>query len=171
MSTVSSRRRFDAQQPELAKLFDRLPPNAIEAEVYGLSSMVMAISIWAVLRWREMPHREQQIGWLLVIFYILSLSIGVHLGTYLVLPGLAVLVALTNPSTNSYKRLIPGFEAPVSLCYGLANRSAAIRIPKYTHNERVQRIEFRPPDGTMNPYLAFAAILPTDGLRLVACSF
>jgi glutamine synthetase len=69
------------------------------------------------------------------------------------------LLALTNPSTNSYKRLVPGFEAPVSLCYGLANRSAAIRIPKYVNNELENRIEFRPPDGTCNVYLAIAAQL------------
>jgi glutamine synthetase len=69
------------------------------------------------------------------------------------------LLALTNPSTNSYKRLVPGFEAPVNLCYGLANRSAAVRIPKYVGNEREQRMEFRPPDGTCNPYLAMAAQL------------
>ncbi|MFH1131390.1 MAG: type I glutamate--ammonia ligase [Pseudomonadota bacterium] len=69
------------------------------------------------------------------------------------------LLALTNPSTNSFKRLVPGFEAPVSCCYGLANRSAAIRIPKYVDNEVEQRIEFRPPDGTCNPYLAMAAQL------------
>jgi glutamine synthetase len=69
------------------------------------------------------------------------------------------LLALTNPSTNSYKRLVPGFEAPVSLCYGLANRSAAIRIPKYVNNELENRIEFRPPDGTCNVYLAVAAQL------------
>jgi glutamine synthetase len=69
------------------------------------------------------------------------------------------LLALTNPSTNSYKRLVPGFEAPVSLCFGLANRSAAIRIPKYSQNDRESRIEFRPPDGTCNVYLALAAQL------------
>jgi len=69
------------------------------------------------------------------------------------------LLALTNPSTNSFKRLVPGFEAPVSLCYGLANRSAAIRIPKYVNNELENRIEFRPPDGTCNVYLAVAAQL------------
>jgi glutamine synthetase len=69
------------------------------------------------------------------------------------------LLALTNPSTNSYKRLVPGFEAPVTLCYGLANRSASVRIPKYVDNEREKRIEFRPPDGTANPYLAVAAQL------------
>lgn len=69
------------------------------------------------------------------------------------------LLALTNPSTNSYKRLIPGFEAPVNLCYGLANRSAAVRIPKYVANPTDMRIEFRPPDGTSNPYLAMAAQL------------
>jgi glutamine synthetase len=71
----------------------------------------------------------------------------------------SALLALTNPSTNSYKRLVPGFEAPVSRCFGLANRSAAVRIPRYVNNEREQRIEFRPPDGTCNPYLAMAAQL------------
>jgi glutamine synthetase len=69
------------------------------------------------------------------------------------------LLALTNPSTNSFKRLVPGFEAPVSLCYGLANRSAAIRIPKYVDSVHEKRIEFRPPDGTCNVYLAMAAQL------------
>ena len=69
------------------------------------------------------------------------------------------LLALTNPSTNSFKRLVPGFEAPVSLCYGLANRSAAVRIPKYVDSEREKRIEFRPPDGTCNVYLAMAGQL------------
>ena len=69
------------------------------------------------------------------------------------------LLALTNPSTNSFKRLVPGFEAPVSLCYGLANRSAAVRIPKYVDSASEKRIEFRPPDGTCNPYLAMAAQL------------
>jgi glutamine synthetase len=69
------------------------------------------------------------------------------------------LAALTNPSTNSYKRLVPGFEAPVSLCYGLANRSAAVRVPKYVDNENEKRVEFRPPDGTCNVYLAMAAQL------------
>jgi glutamine synthetase len=69
------------------------------------------------------------------------------------------LLALTNPSTNSFKRLVPGFEAPVSLCYGLANRSASVRIPKYVDNEHEKRIEFRPPDGTCNVYLAMAAQL------------
>jgi glutamine synthetase len=69
------------------------------------------------------------------------------------------LVALSNPSTNSFKRLIPGFEAPVSLCFGLANRSAAVRVPKYVQNELENRVEFRSPDGTCNPYLCIAAQL------------
>jgi glutamine synthetase len=69
------------------------------------------------------------------------------------------LLGLTNPATNSYKRLVPGFEAPVRLCYGLANRTAAVRIPKYVDNEREMRVEFRPPDGTCNPYLAISAQL------------
>lgn len=69
------------------------------------------------------------------------------------------LVALTNPSTNSFKRLLPGFEAPVKLFYGLANRSAAIRIPKYVNTPETKRFEFRTGDGTCNPYFAMSALL------------
>ncbi len=77
------------------------------------------------------------------------------------------LLALTNPSTNSYKRLVAGFEAPTLLFYGVANRSAAIRIPKYARDPDEKRIEFRPPDGTCNIYLAMAAMLMAglDGIR------
>ncbi|HNT52142.1 MAG TPA: type I glutamate--ammonia ligase [Candidatus Syntrophosphaera sp.] len=69
------------------------------------------------------------------------------------------LVAFTNPSTNSFKRLLPGFEAPVKLFYGLANRSAAIRIPKYANTPDSKRFEFRTGDATCNPYLAMSALL------------
>lgn len=77
------------------------------------------------------------------------------------------LVALTNPSTNSFKRLLPGFEAPVKLFYGLANRSAAIRIPKYANTPASKRFEFRTGDGSCNPYLAMSAILLAglDGIK------
>ncbi len=79
----------------------------------------------------------------------------------------ASLLAFTNPSTNSYKRLVPGFEAPVNLFYSLGNRSAAIRVPKYATRAEEKRIEFRPPDATCNPYLAMAAMLLAgiDGVR------
>ena len=69
------------------------------------------------------------------------------------------LLALTNPSTNSYNRLVPGFEAPVNLFFSLANRSAAIRIPKYCTKPEQKRIEFRPPDATCNMYVAMSAML------------
>ncbi|MGB5847451.1 MAG: glutamine synthetase beta-grasp domain-containing protein, partial [Ignavibacteriaceae bacterium] len=65
----------------------------------------------------------------------------------------SALAAFTNPSTNSFKRLVPGFEAPVALTYGQGNRSSAIRIPKYVSNPNETRIEYRPPDATANPYL------------------
>jgi glutamine synthetase len=69
------------------------------------------------------------------------------------------LLAFTNPSTNSFKRLIPGFEAPVAGTYSFANRTACIRIPGYQRDPKTMRFEFRPPDGTMNPYLGYAAMV------------
>jgi glutamine synthetase len=69
------------------------------------------------------------------------------------------LLALTNPSTNSYRRLVPGFEAPINAFFSLGNRSAAIRIPKYASQPDTARFEFRPPDASCNPYLALAAQL------------
>lgn len=77
------------------------------------------------------------------------------------------LLALTNPSTNSYKRLVPGFEAPVNLAYSQGNRSAAVRIPLTGTNPKAKRFEFRCPDATCNPYLAFAAMLCAgiDGIK------
>ncbi|MBS1249978.1 MAG: Glutamine synthetase [Chloroflexi bacterium] len=79
----------------------------------------------------------------------------------------AALLALTNPSTNSYRRLVPGYEAPINAFYSLGNRSAAIRIPKYASQPDTARIEFRPPDATSNPYLALAAQLMAgiDGIQ------
>jgi glutamine synthetase len=69
------------------------------------------------------------------------------------------LCAFTNPSTNSYKRLVPGFEAPTARTFGRSNRGAAIRVPSYVSDPRFRRIEYRPPDFTCNPYLCTAAIL------------
>jgi len=69
------------------------------------------------------------------------------------------LLAFTNPSTNSYRRLVPGFEAPVNCFFSSGNRSAAIRVPKYVTQGKNVRFEFRPPDATCNPYLAIAAML------------
>jgi len=69
------------------------------------------------------------------------------------------IVAFAAPTTNSYKRLVPGFEAPVNLAYSRRNRSAAIRIPMYSSSPKAKRIEFRPPDPSCNPYIAYAAML------------
>jgi glutamine synthetase len=75
--------------------------------------------------------------------------------------------AITNPGTNSYRRLTPGFEAPVNLAYSARNRSAAVRIPMYSPSPKAKRLEFRTPDPSCNPYLAFAAMLMAglDGIE------
>jgi glutamine synthetase len=69
------------------------------------------------------------------------------------------LSAIIAPTTNSYKRLVPGYEAPVNLAYSRRNRSAAVRIPMYSASPKAKRVEFRPPDPSANPYLAFAAMM------------
>jgi glutamine synthetase len=79
----------------------------------------------------------------------------------------ASILAFAAPSTNSYKRLVPGYEAPVNLAYSQRNRSAACRIPMYSPSEKAKRVEFRPPDPSCNPYLAFSAMLMAglDGVQ------
>jgi glutamine synthetase len=84
-----------------------------------------------------------------------------------VLKHAPALLAITSPTTNSYKRLVPGFEAPVNLAYSSRNRSAAVRIPMYSNSEKAKRFEFRCPDPSCNPYLAFSAIMmaAVDGIQ------
>ena len=80
----------------------------------------------------------------------------------------SALCAISNPTTNSYKRLVPGFEAPVNVCWGLGNRSTAVRIPMYNRNqEKSKRMEYRVPDPTANIYLLEAALLLAglDGIK------
>ena len=84
-----------------------------------------------------------------------------------VLKHAPALLALTNPTTNSYRRLVPGYEAPINLIYSMRNRSAAVRIPVYSSSEKAKRIETRFPDPTCNGYLAFSALLMAglDGIQ------
>ncbi len=83
------------------------------------------------------------------------------------LKHIASLCALTNPSTNSFKRLVPGFEAPVTVGYATSNRSAVIRIPAYAKSPKLRRFELRNPDATCNPYFCYAALLMAgiDGIK------
>jgi glutamine synthetase len=79
----------------------------------------------------------------------------------------AAIVAIAAPTTNSYKRLVPGYEAPVNLAYSRRNRSAAVRIPMYSDNPKSKRVEFRPPDPSCNAYLAYSAMMMAglDGVQ------
>jgi glutamine synthetase len=84
-----------------------------------------------------------------------------------VLKHAPAILAFTNPTTNSYKRLVPGYEAPVNLAYSRRNRSASLRIPMYSSSPKAKRFEFRCPDPSCNPYLAFAALTMAaiDGIQ------
>jgi glutamine synthetase len=77
------------------------------------------------------------------------------------------LLALCAPTTNSYRRLVPGYEAPINLIYSQRNRSACVRIPVYSRSEKAKRVEYRPPDPSCNGYLAFSALLMAglDGIH------
>jgi len=84
-----------------------------------------------------------------------------------ILKHAAAVIAFTSPTTNSYKRLVPGYEAPVNLAYSSRNRSAAVRIPMYSSSPKSKRVEFRCPDPSCNGYMAFSAILMAviDGIE------
>jgi glutamine synthetase len=98
--------------------------------------------------------------------YALMSESGMHYAGGL-LKHARALMAFCAPTTNSYKRLVPGYEAPVNLVYSARNRSAAVRIPVYTDSPKSKRLEFRPPDNSCNPYLAFPAMLMAglDGIE------
>ncbi len=95
------------------------------------------------------------------------LSLEAHYFMGGLLKHIASLCAFTNPSTNSFKRLVPGFEAPVTVGYATSNRSAVIRIPAYAKTPNMRRFELRNPDATCNPYFAYSAILMAglDGIK------
>jgi glutamine synthetase len=97
--------------------------------------------------------------------YLLSQTAYFYIGG--LLKHAPAVMAFTNPTTNSYRRLVPGYEAPVNCFFSSGNRSAAIRIPKYATQPEKVRFEFRPPDATCNPYLAMAAMLLAglDGVK------
>src|SRR6202030_4235120 len=84
-----------------------------------------------------------------------------------VLAHAPALLAFCAPTTNSYRRLVPGYEAPVNLVYSARNRSACVRVPMYHEGAKTKRIEFRSPDPTANPYLAFSALMMAglDGIK------
>ena len=84
-----------------------------------------------------------------------------------ILKHINALLGIVAPTTNSYRRLVPGYEAPVVVAYSARNRSAAVRIPMYSHSPKAKRIEFRCPDPAANPYLAFAAMVMAgmDGIK------
>jgi glutamine synthetase len=84
-----------------------------------------------------------------------------------ILKHINALLAICAPTTNSYRRLVPGYEAPVVVAYSARNRSAAVRIPMYSASAKAKRVEFRCPDPAANPYLAFAAMLMAglDGIQ------
>ena len=96
-----------------------------------------------------------------------NLSVEAHWFMGGLLKHIASLCAITNPSTNSFKRLVPGFEAPVTIGYATSNRSAVIRIPAYAKAPELRRFELRNPDATCNPYFCYAAILMAglDGIK------
>jgi len=98
-------------------------------------------------------------------YALLSKTAQYYIGA--ILKHAPALLAICAPTTNSYRRLVPGFEAPINLVYSMRNRSAAIRIPTYSSSPKARRIEFRAPDAMCNPYLAFSAMLLAglDGIQ------
>ena len=110
------------------------------------------------------PHAN---GWGPYDFNLFHLSETAHYFMGGILKHISSLCALTNPSTNSFKRLVPGFEAPVTVGYATSNRSAVIRIPAYAKTPNKRRFELRNPDATCNPYFCYAAILMAglDGVK------
>ena len=98
-----------------------------------------------------------------------EMGLSVHARLFIggLIEHISAITALTNPTVNSYKRLVPGFEAPINIAWARKNRSTLIRIPATPNPEKATRIELRSPDPSANPYLAFTAILAAgmDGIE------
>ncbi|OQY48336.1 MAG: hypothetical protein B6242_02585 [Anaerolineaceae bacterium 4572_78] len=143
----------------------------IETELYPMMKMADAVTlIKYIVRMVANDHHKTATFMPKPLYERAGNGMHFHTAMYYIggmLTHGRALLALTNPSTNSYKRLLPGFEAPTKMIFGAANRSAAIRIPKYATAPEDKRIEFRCPDAMCNPYLAMAAMLMAglDGIE------
>jgi len=142
----------------------------------ALAGAYLALGVAAVRtgpRWRRQgAGLGLSLGLLTGLALVLAINLRIPGLTEYLPPAVSVLIGLVvlafaAPTTNSYRRLVPGYEAPINLVYSQRNRSAAVRIPAYLQSEKAKRIEFRCPDPSCNGYLALPAILMAglDGIQ------